>query len=603
METSRPSAWNGFSVLQRCLPRGSLCRGILVLLAAFPMLVPCAWAQSVTTNFRQFHGDVSKPDALIVTSRLSQLPKDVLEVPVLRDLLTQQFAYYYQGGNSGYLSVLGALRRMAFEHDRNVTDLFLTYLFDTPAEIALWKGHDGRLRQYMIVVDQTGLKAFMEALAAIALKDKQFAAGVPQKLPDGSTVPQYILRYSGDRALYLAGTDSRLFISSDPAIPLPVPDLTRTWVERAKAFLGINAEVGVFAPTFGIVPTGRKHVLVASANYLGFGYQKYFPSLNAVKFEYGTNGWELGVLSGPDTAGTGAKAAALWLGVPRGPALCIALPLDPRELGTAATAALPDLGARLATLFKKLDSPLGVCWYAESSPFTPLFVVHATLDAGDREVLKTAFARVIGAAERKTPVAATSQGVAGAVKDVTSKIGNLLGLGGKPAPPPADPNYPRIAVTDVPAPAASGWMREVSSPYGPYKSETGSAAAYMLFPKYFRPKLAEANNYVLFSADDRLIDKALTVAAKRFPSAGEALPATAKGAQLLIAPGTVGKVAHDTILEALSGDQVFRASVSQYLFPNLDKMKTYSNYGAVYVPPTAGPYAWQPVSWIASQAF
>ncbi len=59
---------------------------------------------------------VSRPDALLETASLSQLPKDLLSVPFLRDTLTEDFVFYYET-HGDRLGLIGSLRRIIYEHD------------------------------------------------------------------------------------------------------------------------------------------------------------------------------------------------------------------------------------------------------------------------------------------------------------------------------------------------------------------------------------------------------------------------------------------------------------------------------------------------------
>ena len=86
--------------------------------------------------------DLSAPDALIESRSLAQLPRDLLDVPLLKDALTEDFVFYYQS-NADRLGLLGSLRRIAYEHELELQDTLLQELFDQPAQIALWRGRDG----------------------------------------------------------------------------------------------------------------------------------------------------------------------------------------------------------------------------------------------------------------------------------------------------------------------------------------------------------------------------------------------------------------------------------------------------------------------------
>ncbi len=86
--------------------------------------------------------DLRKPDALIESVSLSRLPKEILEVPLLRDTLTEDFVFYYEN-NGDRLGLTGTLRRIIYEHDLTLKDSLVEELLDQPAQVADGaQGHD-----------------------------------------------------------------------------------------------------------------------------------------------------------------------------------------------------------------------------------------------------------------------------------------------------------------------------------------------------------------------------------------------------------------------------------------------------------------------------
>src|SRR5512147_829100 len=60
--------------------------------------------------------DLEHPDVFVRTRSLSQLPRDLLKVPLARDLLSEDFVFYYED-DPDRLGLEGSLRRIAYEHD------------------------------------------------------------------------------------------------------------------------------------------------------------------------------------------------------------------------------------------------------------------------------------------------------------------------------------------------------------------------------------------------------------------------------------------------------------------------------------------------------
>ncbi|MGZ3159331.1 MAG: DUF2138 family protein, partial [Burkholderiaceae bacterium] len=73
------------------------------------------------SNWKEFHFvgsrlkvDLAHPDALIRTTSLSKLPRDLLKVPIARDVLTEDLAFYYEQ-HEDRLGLSGAIKRIAYE--------------------------------------------------------------------------------------------------------------------------------------------------------------------------------------------------------------------------------------------------------------------------------------------------------------------------------------------------------------------------------------------------------------------------------------------------------------------------------------------------------
>lgn len=115
------------------------------------------------------------PDVVINTKSLSKLPRDIVKIPVLKDLLTEDFVTYYQHGGADWLSIRGALVRLAYENSSDLPTQLLAWVFSSPAEVALWKSPNGKLNRFLLVMDQTGVKALMELFAKVATADKQLS--------------------------------------------------------------------------------------------------------------------------------------------------------------------------------------------------------------------------------------------------------------------------------------------------------------------------------------------------------------------------------------------------------------------------------------------
>ena len=69
------------------------------------------------------------------TATLSQLPKDLLTIPFLHDVLSEDFVFYYQN-HADRLGIEGSIRRIVYEHDLTLKDKLFSSLLDQPAQAA-----------------------------------------------------------------------------------------------------------------------------------------------------------------------------------------------------------------------------------------------------------------------------------------------------------------------------------------------------------------------------------------------------------------------------------------------------------------------------------
>lgn len=138
----------------------------------------------------------------------------MLRVPLLRDVLTEDFVKYYED-NEGRLSASGALRRIAFEHDLDWGDALLKRVFDEPGRLMAWRGADGTLRYWALSMERNGLAKVLQTLGTIAPADTQLS-----RAGEVGGTPLYALRIGPARSLLLAGKGDRLVVLSEAGMLL-----------------------------------------------------------------------------------------------------------------------------------------------------------------------------------------------------------------------------------------------------------------------------------------------------------------------------------------------------------------------------------------------
>ncbi|HEV8473848.1 MAG TPA: DUF2138 family protein [Methylomirabilota bacterium] len=491
--------------------------------------------------------DLARPDALVETASLADLPRDLLTVPMFRDVLTEDVVAYYEQ-SEGRLSLAGTLRRLAYEHELDLGDRVIRTVIDQPAEVALWKSDDGRLGHSLVVVNRTGLARVLEMAAKVALMDAQLKRVEGDLEVDGAAVPVYALAYARHRVLLFAGHGDRLVILSDAAMLTDRGGRVRGAGRAVVAgLLSARAEArDVYRRHFALEPGERRHTLAVGARYLSFGYQRFFPGMSALRFDFARDGWATRVLLDPGALPERALATrALWALTPGEPGACVALPVRWQEAATLAEAIGVEAAATRPVV-EALDGPAAVCWYPTSRLYTPLFLVPT------RRALTPAEAAVLERLFR-------------------------VGLG-EPEPHAGD---------------AHVWRREVASPDGIHRPRTTPGQ------RYFVATLARHRHALAFSPDDRLIAEALAVAERTYPALADVLPADATVLAVLV-PRSLGTLAEAEAFASLPAGQepVFRNAASAHLVPRLAKLKTYPAY-ALVLPADAAPRAdrWLAVEW------
>lgn len=139
--------------------------------------------------------DLNEPDLFLDSDSLSQLPKDLLTIPFLHDVLSEDFVFYYQN-HADRLGIEGSIRRIVYEHDLTLKDKLFSSLLDQPAQAALWHDKQGHLSHYMVLIQRSGLSKLLEPLLFAATSDSQLSKTEISSIKINSeTVPVYQLRY------------------------------------------------------------------------------------------------------------------------------------------------------------------------------------------------------------------------------------------------------------------------------------------------------------------------------------------------------------------------------------------------------------------------
>jgi uncharacterized protein YfaA (DUF2138 family) len=511
---------------------------------------------------------LSRPDALLETRSLSQLPKDLLTVPFLKATLTEDFVFYYET-HADRLGLIGSLRRIIYEHDLKLQDSLIEELFDQPADVVLWRGADGRLKDFLLVMDRGGLAKLLEPLAKVALDDTQLSQMGELKV-GGDTVPLYQLTFNASKALLFASRGDKLVVLSNPAKYYDpesgVSEASGHVSPQALAAL-LNGEK-LFPEAFGLpakTPETKQRLSVNSS-VLAMGYQRFIPNFAGLRFDMDDKGWHSYLAMDELENQPDFDFKPVWQAMPLGASACVTLPVaaEPQK------PLLVKLGADEAvaqTLTEHVAGAAGLCWYADSRLYTPLLV--ASLKDEDSSKLDGDLGKLFG-----SMVGAFEANVEENVFPVVEKQEGQNHV----------------------------WQRQVSSNFGPYAAKTAENPDAISGKAFMKVSLARHGSTLLFSLDDKLVDKALGTLDKRYPPMADVLPKDVL-MPIYFGPDSMAQLMQQETLDSLPQDMepVFYNAAQTYLIPKLRTLGGYGKY-ALTLPEGSEPdghWQWLPLEWKA----
>ncbi|WP_348014271.1 DUF2138 family protein [Roseateles sp.] len=529
--------------------------------------VTAAVVGAFTMGWTRFSGNINalevnlaRPDAYIATTALSKLPRDLIKAPIARDVLTEDFAFYYEE-HEDRLGLKGALKRIAYEHDTTLADKLLELALDEPAEIAMWTDAKGAPRYWLIAMTRGVLAKSLQGIATIAAKDKQLSV-IGDVRFNGSAATVYALTLSPRRTLAIVSQGNRVVVLSDPGLLF---DTERQADSASRDVIGelLSGDAkaqSVYRRGLGLGEPGTGHTIVADTRMLSFGYQHFFPGFKAMRLDLAAGGATLRTQLRVENASalpTAPADRAVWQALPMNPAACTLLPADWSKLklvfgDAAGQQATKDQTAAWTALTDQLEGPAAVCWYAKSQLHTPVFVALTKANAPD-------------------PTAALDSLSSWLLKADPSEA----------AEAPRQPDHKGV----------SRWQREVSAPWGPHGD--GEQTSY-------RPTLARQGRWIVFSPDDTLVGLALDAQARRYPSVADALPAQTATLAVL-APRQIADLAQREAFQVLPPNQeLFLQAAKTHLVPRLDALRKLPAARAVAAgkPDSLGWVAvdWQPIA-------
>ncbi len=525
---------------------------VLVVLSVLLLYRTVGWAQfGGSVSPREV--DLAHPDALVRTSSLTQLLRDLLKVPLAHDLLTEDLLFYYED-HPDRLGLKGSLRRIAYEHDLRLGDELLAWALDRPAEVALWRSPDGRLRHWVVALTRPELARVLDEAAVVAMKDRQLSqAG--EVAVDGGTVEVLAFEVSSARTLLLMAHGDRVVVLSDPGLLLDAQRAVRPLPEEVvgKLLSTDPQRRAVYTEGFRLPAETPGHSIVVTTRYLSFGYQRFFPGVEALRFDFGDDGWATHALLDARHLAPGAlEDRELWSGLPVGAAACALLPVDWRLGAELLESAPPDIASdEKSALLDALSGPAAACWYPRTRLQAPLFT--ATLETD---------------------------------RDLDPVLTSLFDWGVRRSAGADAPTKPRRAGDAV------VWQRTLDVPFARLDADGQPE------PGPLTVTLARQGRHLFFSPDGARVDQALAALSKRYPSLADSLPAS--GTTLgVLAPRALSQLAESEALVMLprGAEPIFRGAAERLLLPRLAAVGLYPPYRLALDEAARQRDGWQAVEW------
>ena len=330
--------------------------------------------------------DLAHPDILVRSARLSELPRDLVRAPLLKGVLTDEVVHYY-ADHPTRLSLVGTLKRLAFEHQLNWGDRVLATLMDAPGELSLWRDDKGRPEHFMLVVQQNLVTQLVQQLGRVVATDSQLSLIDEVDGPHGQA-KVYALQFDAHHQWAVVAQGDRLVVLSDLGMLLDGSQLTRaTRRALSEALRGPVAE-GAGAPALSTQArglglsafTGLRQDITARADYLAMGYQGFFPGLDALRVVHADGGgWQLSArLSAAALQAWREGSRSLWQSVPAGHALCAALPM---AWASGQQVLQPVVQPEAMKLFTQLAPVAGICWNSGGGLDAPLLAARLSQPA------------------------------------------------------------------------------------------------------------------------------------------------------------------------------------------------------------------------------
>ncbi len=319
--------------------------------------------------------NLGTPDVWLHSQNLALLPHDLLQVPILKSLLTEDFLYFYQQ-DVDWLSLQGALRRISFEHDLKWSDDLLKDVASAPTDVYLWRDGTHALRYWAVSIQRDYLLTLAQQLAQLKWATDKQVTEVGRIDVDGDSVPLLKISLSSTRSIMLVAHGRRLVLFSDSSM------LSRDQGKldpHADSFVQALLAKDPAQRSTLISGTQAPHMTIEqpqtiwmSNRFFALGYGALIPDIQALRFDYDGKQW-----TGKANTRHVTPDPEIWRQIPAYAALCSSTSIDWTQVESVLQAASAPLEQLIKSKTLESLSPTGaVCWYAEAGDDVaqPLFI-------------------------------------------------------------------------------------------------------------------------------------------------------------------------------------------------------------------------------------
>jgi uncharacterized protein YfaA (DUF2138 family) len=353
--------------------------------AAFAFKVPHAKLDQKPINLNQ-------PDVWVHSQNFSLLAHDLLQVPLLKSLLTEDFVYFY-AQDEDWMSLQGAMRRISFEHDLNWPDSILKNIASAPTDLYMWHDDSHALRYWALSLERDQFTTVAQKLAMLKLTADKQLHEIAQINIDGDDVPILRVSLSAHRQMVLAAHGKRLVLLSDVSMAsFEGGGLDDGAEQLIKNLLAKDAETRAKVVSEWSIQSKAspqqefQQTIFLSNHFFAQGYGTYVPSVRALRFDYNGKNWLTEANLTPSNFD-----ANIWTHLPANAAFCVSLPIDWAEAQKALDDA-DELNIK-PNLASEFAASGAACWYAEENDdiSQPLFVVLRKSEKDSTDILTALF--------------------------------------------------------------------------------------------------------------------------------------------------------------------------------------------------------------------